>query len=119
LLQIPPLESLISIKDISIDISYKSFLLGFLAFSLLVSIIIGNDFALSSLKVKEDPILRCKGRFLLISFKLFATGSIKNGFHSFTSATLIIFRTLMMFSSTFYYLEFILPGWIRRLLRID
>ncbi|MFX1389147.1 MAG: hypothetical protein ACFE9Z_03680 [Promethearchaeota archaeon] len=114
-----PVESLIGIKDSVIDISYTGLVLGFLAFSLLVSTITGNDFAIASLKEKEDPVLKWKGRFLLLSFNFFAIGGIGDGFFPLNSATLIIFRTFMMLSSTFYYIGFILPGWARRLLKID
>jgi hypothetical protein len=114
-----PLDALIGIKDSAIDISYKGFVLGYLAFSLIISTVTGNDFAIASLKEKNDPVLKWKGRFLLLSFNLFAIGGIGDGFLPLTPATLIIFRTLMMFSSTFYYLGFILPGWTRRLLKIE
>ena len=51
-----PVEGLIGIKDSAIDISYKGFVLGFLAFSLLVSTVTGNDFAIASLKEKDNPV---------------------------------------------------------------
>ncbi|MFX0022952.1 MAG: hypothetical protein ACFE9S_11560 [Candidatus Hermodarchaeota archaeon] len=114
-----PVDALIGIKDSVIDISYKGLVLGFLAFSLLVSTVTGNDFAIASLKEKNDPVLKWKGRFLLLSFNLFAIGGIGDGFLPLSPATLIIFRTFMMLSSTFYYLGFILPGWTRRLLKIE
>jgi len=52
-----PVQGLIGIKDSAIDISYKGFVLGFLAFSLLVSTVTGNDFAIASLKEKDNPVL--------------------------------------------------------------
>lgn len=114
-----PVEDLIGIKESAIDISYKGLVLGFLAFSLLVSTITGNDFAIASLKQKNDPILKWKGRFLILSFNLFAIGGIGDGFLPLNPATLIIFRTLMMLASTFYYIGFILPGWAKKLLKIE
>ncbi|MFW9971135.1 MAG: hypothetical protein ACFFDF_13150 [Candidatus Odinarchaeota archaeon] len=113
-----PVESLIGIKESVIDIDYKGLALVFLAFSLLVSTITGNDFAIASLKEKDNPILKWKGRFLILSFNLFAIGAIGDGFLPLTPATLIAFRTLMMLASTFYYLGFILPGWTRKLLKL-
>jgi hypothetical protein len=113
-----PVDALIGIKDSAIDISYKGLVLGFLAFSLLVSTVTGNDFAIASLKQKDDPVLKWKGRFLILSFNLFAIGGIGDGFLPLNPATLIIFRTLMMASSTFYYVGFILPSWTKRLLKI-
>lgn len=114
-----PVEELLGIRDSPIDISYRGFLLVFLAISLLVSTVTGNDFAIASLKEKDDVVLKWKGRFLLLSFNLFAIGGIGDGFLPLSPATLIIFRTLMMFSSTFYYLGFILPGWTKRILKIE
>ncbi|MFW9880828.1 MAG: hypothetical protein ACFFG0_47810 [Candidatus Thorarchaeota archaeon] len=114
-----PVETLIGIKESAIDIDYKGFVLVFLAICLLISTITGNDFAIASLKEKDNPILKWKGRFLLISFNLFAIGGIGDGFLPLTPATLIIFRTLMMLASTFYYIGFILPGWAKRILKIE
>ena len=114
-----PVEDLIGIKESAIDIDYRGLALGFLAFSLLVSTITGNDFAIASLKEKDNPEIQWKGRFLIISFNLFAIGGIGDGFLPLTPATLIIFRTLMMLSSTFYYIGFILPKWMKRLLSLE
>ena len=114
-----PVKELIGIQESIIDIDYKGFALVFLAFSLLFSTITGNDFAIASLKEKDNPILRWKGRFLLISFNLFAIGGIGDGFLPLTPVTLIIFRTLMMLASTFYYIGFILPSWTKKLLKLE
>jgi len=114
-----PVVNLIGIKESAIDIDYKGLALGFLAFSLLISTITGNDFAIASLKEKDNPLIVWKGRFLLLSFNLFAIGAIGDGFIPLSPATLIIFRTLMMLSSTFYYIGFILPGWVKHLLKLE
>ena len=114
-----PVHRLIGIKRSAIDIDYKGFVLVFLAFSLLVSTITGNDFSIASIKIKDNPVTLWKGRFLLLSFNFFAIGAIGDGFLPLTPPTLIIFRLFMMLSSTFYYLGFILPKWIRKLLKIE
>lgn len=114
-----PVQELIGIKRSAIDIDYKGFVLVFLAFSLLVSTITGNDFAIASLKIKDNPVTRWKGRFLILSFNFFAIGAIGDGFLELTPATLIIFRLFMMLSSTFYYLGFMLPKWVRKLLKLE
>jgi len=113
-----PVDTLIGIKDSAIDISYKGFVLGFLGFSLVVSTVTGNDFAVASLKEKDNPVIKWKGRFLILSFNLFAIGGIGDGFLPLTPFTLVIFRTFMMLSSTFYYIGFIMPGWMKRLLKL-
>ncbi|MFX1366142.1 MAG: hypothetical protein ACFFCE_18525 [Promethearchaeota archaeon] len=114
-----PVDALIGTKDSPIDISYKGFVLGFLGFSLVVSTITGNDFSIASLKVRDNPEIPWKGRFLIISFNLYAIGALGDGFLPLAPVTLIIFRTLMMLSSTFYYIGFILPNWVKRFLKLE
>ena len=114
-----PVENLIGIKDSAIDISYKGFVLIFLAFSLIISTITGNEFAIASLKVKGNPVILWKGRFLVLSFNLFTVGAIGDGFIPLTPATLIIFRLFMMLASTFYYIGFIMPSWMKKILKLE
>lgn len=114
-----PIDGVIGIKRSPIDIDYKGFILVFLAISLLVSTITGNEFSIVSLKLRDNPIVRWKGRFLIISFNLFAIGALGDGFITLTPVTLIIFRTLMMISSTTYYIGFILPKWMRKILALE
>ncbi|MFX1411045.1 MAG: hypothetical protein ACFFA6_11885, partial [Promethearchaeota archaeon] len=102
----------------AIDIDYKGFVLVFLAFSILVSTITGNDFSIASLKV-EDPTIQWKGRFLILSFNLFAIGAIGDGILELTSITLIIFRLFMVLASTFYYIGFIMPKWMKKILSLE
>jgi len=113
-----PVDELIGIKRNAMDIDYKGFVLVFLAFSLLVSTITGNDFSIASLKVK-DPVIRWKGRFLILSFNLFAIGAIGDGFIPLTPITLIIFRTFMLLANTFYYIGFIMPKWMKKILSLE
>jgi hypothetical protein len=113
-----PLTNLIGLKQSVIDIEYKGFALIFLAFSLLVSTITGNEFAIHSIK-NDDKLIKWKGRFLILSFNFFAIGAIGDGFLELTPVTLIIFRVFMLLSSTFYYLGFILPKWMRKILKIN
>ena len=114
-----PIDGVIGIKRNPIDIDYRGFILVFLAISLLVSTFTGNEFSIVSLKVRDNPIVRWKGRFLIISFNLFAIGAFGDGFIPLTPVTLIIFRTYMMLSSTTYYIGFILPKWMKRLLSLE
>jgi hypothetical protein len=113
-----PVESLIGIKENAIDIEYKAFALIFLGFSLLVSTITGNEFSIHSMK-NEDKTIKWKGRFLLLSFNFFAIGAIGDGFLPLTPITLIIFRIFMLLASTFYYIGFIMPKWMKKILKLD
>ena len=101
-----------------IDIEYKGYALIFLAFSLVISTVTGNEFAIKSIK-SEDRIIKWKGRFLVLSFNFFAVGAIGDGFLPLSPLTLIFFRVFMVLASTFYYLVFILPNWMKKLLKIE
>ena len=115
-----PVDSIfIGIKRSAIDIDYKGFVLIFLAILLVISTVTGNEFSIASLKVKDNPIIKWKGRFLIISFNLFAIGAIGDGFIPLTPATLIIFRTFLMLASTFYYIGFIMPRWMKKILKLE
>jgi hypothetical protein len=112
-----PIEALIGIKQSAIDIEYKAFALIFLAFSLTVSTITGNEFSIHSMR-SEDKTIKWKGRFLILSFNFFAIGAIGDGFLPLTPLTLIIFRIFILLSSTFYYIGFIMPKWMKKLLTL-
>ena len=114
-----PVENLIGIKRNPIDIDYKGFVLIFLAFSLIISTITGNDFSIASLKIKDNPEIKWKGRFLILSFNLFAVGAIGDGFLPLNPVTLVIFRTFLMLSSLFYYIGFIMPKWMKKILGLE
>jgi hypothetical protein len=113
-----PIMNLIGIKESVIDIEYKGYALIFLAFSLLISTVTGNEFAIKSIK-SEDKLIKWKGRFLVLSFNFFAIGAIGDGFLPLSPVTLIVFRVFMVLASTFYYLGFILPNWLKKLLKIE
>ena len=114
-----PVDNFIGIKRSAIDIDYKGFVLGFLALSLLISTVTGYEFSIASLKVKDNPVLKWKGRFLILSFNFFAIGAIGDGFFTLTPITLIIFRTFLVLANTFYYIGFILPKWMKKILHLE
>ncbi|MFX1574793.1 MAG: hypothetical protein ACFFB0_18815 [Promethearchaeota archaeon] len=111
-----PVENLIGIKRNPIDIDYTGFVLVFLAFSLIISTVTGNDFSIASLKIKDNPEIKWKGRFLILSFNLFAIGAIGDGFLPLNPITLVIFRTFLLLSSLFYYIGFIMPKWMKKII---
>ncbi len=113
-----PIDELIGIKENAIDIEYKAFALVYLAILLLVSTITGNDFSIQSMK-NEDKTIRWKGRFLILSFNLFAIGAIGDGFLPLNPVNLIIFRIIMVLASTFYYIGFIMPKWMKKILKLE
>ncbi len=80
----------------------------FQLFSVLITIITGYIFSFKSMKV-EDPKVKWKGRFLLIAFSLFIVGAIFDALITMTEVTVVIIRSILILSSIFYYLGFLVP----------
>ena len=112
-----PVTELIALRPTIVNNEYKAYALIFLAYSLLISTVTGNDFAINSMK-NEDVLIKWKGRFLLLSFNFFAIGAIGDGFLPLNPITLLIFRVFMVLASTFYYIGFIMPNWMKKILKI-
>ena len=112
-----PVTELIAIRPTIVNNEYKAYALIFLAYSLLISTVTGNDFALNSMK-NDDILIKWKGRFLFLSFNFFAIGAIGDGFLPLNPITLIVFRVFMVLASTFYYIGFIMPNWMKKILKI-
>ena len=87
----------------------------FQIFALLVAIITGFIFSIVSMKSK-DPEIKWKGRFLLCGFISFTIGSFMDSFITFDPITLVVVRLILIASSILYYLGFLLPDRIAKLL---
>ncbi|MHA1274115.1 MAG: hypothetical protein ACTSVV_14130 [Promethearchaeota archaeon] len=117
-----PVKELIGIfshKDNFIDIDYKSFVLFYLALSILTSVITGIHFSLVSIKAGDNPTIIWKGKFLLIAFPLFGISAIFDAIITMTPILLVIIRFCLMATTFFFYLGFILPKWAKRILSIE
>jgi len=116
-----PVQSLLGIfNNISnpTDIDYKGFILIFLGLSIITACATGIHFAVSSIKLKESKSLMWKGYFLLFAFTLFGISAIFDALIEMDSITLVIIRIILVISNLFFYLGFILPRWIRKILSI-
>ncbi|MHA1671851.1 MAG: hypothetical protein ACTSV5_14955 [Promethearchaeota archaeon] len=116
-----PVSSLLGIiDDVSnpTDIDYKGFVLIFLGLSIVTACITGFHFAVASIKLKESQSLRWKGCFLLIAFSLFGISAIFDALIDMSAVTLVIIRILLAISTFFFYIGFILPRWIKKILSI-
>ena len=100
------------------DIDYKGFVLIFLGLSILTACITGFHFAAKSMKKKELPEIRWKGRFLLIGFLFFGISAIYDAIIEMSPILLILMRIILVFATFFFYLGFILPSWSKKLLSI-
>ena len=87
----------------------------FQMFALLVTITTGILFSSRSLK-SSDPEVKWKARFLLFGFILFTIGAGMDAAIILTPLTLIIVRLLLIISSLLYFLGFLLPDKIAKLL---
>ena len=87
----------------------------FQIFALLVTIITGLIFSVRSIKSK-DPEIKWKGKFLLIGFISFTIGAFIDAIITLDPVTLVVVRLLLIASSILYFLGFLLPDRIARLL---
>ena len=102
-----------------VDIDYKGFVLIFLGISIMTSCITGFHFAAKSMKKEEIPEVRWKGKFLLIAFLFFGISAIFDALIEMDSLMLVIIRIILALAMFFFYLGFILPKWIKKLLTIE
>jgi len=100
------------------DIDYKSFTLLFLTSLIIVAVSTGIHFALSSMKIEENKEIQWKGRFLLAAFICFGFAATFDAMVPMDVWLLIIIRFVLMATTFFFYLGFILPKWARKLLNI-
>ncbi|MFX1567703.1 MAG: hypothetical protein ACFFCV_04965 [Promethearchaeota archaeon] len=86
-------------------------------FSLVVFLLVGIPFSRVSIR-SEDPEIRMKGKFLLIAFISFATGTVLD-FAIPSPITYLIARLILLSSTLEFYIGLILPKWIRRILKME
>jgi len=116
-----PLESLLGLindPNNPMDIDYKGFVLIFLGISILTACITGFHFAANSMKKEEIPEIRWKGRFILIAFLFFGVSAIFDALIEMSPLLLIIIRIILALAMFFFYLGFILPQWVKKILSI-
>jgi hypothetical protein len=100
---------------VHIDIEYKTFILGYLLFIDATILITGIIFSRESLKSSE-PAINLKGKFLLLAFLAWCIGGLLDSALPLNIITLPITRILLVSSGILFYLGFILPPGIQRLL---
>jgi len=105
--------NLIGTLNPPVDVSYKSFVLGYLLSSVSIVAITGIMFARLSLKSK-DPEVNLKGKFLVISFIAFLIGAILDSAMPLNALTIVLTRLILIISALFWYGGFLLPGWMKK-----
>jgi len=95
-------------------VEWTDFVVFYLLFSILLLVITGILFALRSLK-SDNKEIRLKGKFLLIAFITFATGTFIDAIGSLTEITLVLARTFVIIGAFMFYIGFTLPKFIKEL----
>lgn len=113
-----PIENMIGIKRTPIDIDYKGFVLVYLAILIITTMITGIHFSLITMRTDSIEV-RWKGKFLLAAFISFGIGAVTDGLLELSVITLIICRVILLFSTLFFYIGFIMPKWIKKILNIQ
>ena len=104
--------SIIGTLEVPVDGNYGLFISVFQIFLLIVLVITGTIFANASLK-SDNPEHKLKGKLLLIAFWLFFLGAIFDVLSTVNILFLILGRTMLFFSSLFFYYGFIFPEWMK------
>ncbi len=112
-----PVESMLGIKNSPLDITHRGLILIYLFVTLITSGITGIHFSLVSMKSDKREV-QWKGKFLLVSFILFEIGAVGDGFFDLSLIFLLIFRLLLTISSIFFFIGFVMPNWMRKLLSL-
>jgi len=98
-----------------VDANYKSFIMIFLIFFLLIVVVTGFLFANLSLKSK-DPEVKLKGKLLVIAYITFSVGALLDSSIPLNEVLIIITRLVLITSAFFWYAGFILPKWLKKFL---
>jgi len=98
-----------------VDVNYKSFIMIFLIFFLLIIVVTGLLFANLSLK-SEDPEVKLKGKLLVIAYITFSVGALLDSSIPLNEALIIITRLILIVSAFFWYAGFLLPKWLKKYL---
>lgn len=117
-----PVEELIGVIDDPTnptDIDYKGLVLAFLGTSIFTACITGIHFSIQSLKIKKNPELKWKGRFLFIAFVLFGFSATMDAIIELNLLLLLIVRFFLSLTTFFFYLGFILPKWVQKLISME
>lgn len=107
--------SQIGAKTGTFDLTFKIIVTIWLLFDFLVIYIVSFTFALKGMR-SDDKELKLKGKILMIAFHLLLIGAILDSAITLTALTLIITRTILISCSILFYIGYLLPNRIKRIL---
>ena len=112
-----PKMNMIGNKRNPIDIEYRGFVFIYLGLMITTAVLTGIHFSIISLK-SESIEVKWKGGFLLFAFIFFGIGAITDGLFELSITYLFIFRVILLVSATLFYIGFIMPKWMKKILKI-
>ena len=107
-----PIQNLIAMEKGPLDVDYQGIVLLYMIISVFTGVISGIHFSIVSMR-SDSKLILWKGRFLLMSFIAFGIGAFGDAI-----ITLLIFRVLLLISSVLFYIGFIMPNWMKRILSL-
>lgn len=100
---------IIAIMEGKFNTKHQIYTLSFDIFTIISALITGVIFAKISMK-SENPVVKLKGKFLLIGFISLMTGAILDAGIPINAITLVLVRILLISSAIEYYMGFLLPS---------
>ncbi len=96
-----------------VNVEYKSFVLFYILFLIVILEMTGILFARESLR-SEKPENKLKGKLLILAFLTYAVGGLVDAILPIHIATVVIMRLLVLTSTIEFYWGFYLPEWIEK-----
>lgn len=99
-------------------VEWSSFSIIYLFFFAIVVLVSGIIFARGLLRA-ESPELKLKGKLIIIAFISFMFGALVEVILPLSYLTLIITRIILVSSSFEFYMGFMLPEWVKKILKYE
>ncbi|MFX0070642.1 MAG: hypothetical protein ACFFAO_06085 [Candidatus Hermodarchaeota archaeon] len=97
------------------QIRWAFFMMIYLSVFIIIAILTGILFASYSIR-SHSPEVKIKGKFILTAFISFSIAATIEAFMHLDPITVVITRTILIFSSIIFYLGFIFPRWLRKII---
>ena len=97
-----------------VNVEYKTFVLFYVLFLVIILEITGILFARESLK-SDKPEIRLKGKLLILAFLTYAVAGLVDGLLPIHIVTVVIMRLLAISSALEFYGGFCLPKWMENI----
>lgn len=113
-----PIEVMIAEKNSALDVEYKGFVIIFILIVLLLTFSSFLHFSIRSILTKDDREIQWRGVFLLITSIISVIGTTLDAFFELTEISLIFVRLILMSTGIFFYFAFMMPEWLKKILKI-